>query len=584
MSFSNLRRFINELKRQQQLIEINAEVDPYLELAEIHRRIIAEEGPALLFTKVRGHKFPVVTNLFGTAQRTQLAFGHSIENTIKQFAQLPEELFPFSLSKLWTKLPLLREGLHIGIKKVRKAPVMEQVQIPPRFSELPLITSWPADGGAFITLPLVYTQHPDTGIGNLGMYRIQRFSDTEAGLHFQIGKGGGFHLAAAKELGLNLPVHVFVGGPPAAILAAIAPLPENIPELLLCSAILEEKVPVITTPYSSLPVLAEAEFALIGECNPLETKPEGPFGDHYGYYSLKHNFPFMRCSAILHRRDAIYPATIVGKPRQEDYYIGEYLQRLLSPLFPLVMPLVKDLWSYGETGFHALATVRVHERHKREAMTAALRILGEGQLALTKFLLVIDGALDLRDVKAVLEYLLERTKFESDLYIIPNLSLDTLDYTGPKLNEGSRGIFLGLGNPIRTLPRDFSDLLPAYIDKLRVFCGGTLLIGINNSSDQLDIAKLVTTDPVFATWPLVIIVDDVEFASYNSANFLWSVFTRFDPASDIYAGSSSILQNHLALSSPIVIDSRMKKQYPGTVETSDETAKLVNRRWKEYFS
>ena len=262
-----------------------------------------------------------------------------------------------------------------------------------RLDRLPAITSWPEDGGPFITLPLVYTTHPDRHGHNLGMYRMQVHDARSTGMHWQIGKGGGYHYAVAEARQQSLPVTVFLGGPPALILSAIAPLPENVPELMLASLIAGERLPQVHG-QGPHPLVASAEFALMGEVPPGVRRPEGPFGDHYGYYSLQHDYPVFTVQRMAHRADAIYPATVVGKPRQEDFFIGDLLQELLSPLFPLVMPAVEQLWSYGETGYHSLAAAVVKQRYAREAMASAFRILGEGQLSLTKFLLVTDRRVD----------------------------------------------------------------------------------------------------------------------------------------------------------------------------------------------
>jgi UbiD family decarboxylase len=331
-----------------------------------------------------------------------------------------------------------------------------------RLDRLPALTCWPEDGGPFITLPLVYTTHPDRPGHNLGMYRMQIYDARSTGMHWQIGKGGGYHYAVAEGRGQTLPATVFLGGPPALILSAIAPLPENVPELMLASLIAGRRLPQVhgNGPH---PLLADAEFALLGEVPPRLRRPEGPFGDHYGYYSLQHDYPVFQVQRLAHRHDAIFPATVVGKPRQEDFFIGDLLQELLSPLFPLVMPAVEKLWSYGETGYHSLAAAVVKQRYKREAMASAFRILGEGQLSLTKFLLVTDRYVDVKNFRATFEHILARTHVETDLYVFSNLSMDTLDYTGPTVNEGSKGVWLGLGDPVRELPRQFNGTAPAGV-------------------------------------------------------------------------------------------------------------------------
>ncbi len=381
---------------------VEAPVDPRLEAAEIHRRVIAAGGPALLFTNPKGADFPLVTNLFGTARRAERAFGRNAAPFIKRAVELAQTALPPTAAKLWSARDVLKGAARIGMKRRRAGAVIEKWAETPRLDRLPVLTCWPEDGGPFVTLPLVLTAHPDGHGTNLGMYRLQVHSPSVTGMHWQIGKGGGFHYAVAEARGEALPATVFLGGPPALILAAIAPLPENVPELMLASLIAGEKLETIAG-HGPHPLIANAEFALIGSVPPRVRRPEGPFGDHYGYYSLQHDYPVFNLSRIAHRKDAIYPATVVGKPRQEDFFIGDLLQELLSPLFPLVMPGVLSLWSYGETGYHSLAAAVVRERYRREAMASAFRILGEGQLSLTKFLLVTDRSVNLKDFPATLD-------------------------------------------------------------------------------------------------------------------------------------------------------------------------------------
>ncbi|MCA1629668.1 MAG: UbiD family decarboxylase, partial [Acidobacteria bacterium] len=452
----SLRTYLDSLAREDDLVSVEAEVDPYLELAEVHRRVIAEGGPALLFKRVKGSRYPVVTNLFGTARRIGLAFGAKPEAIVREVVHVAESLLPPRPSKLWQHRALAVEALRLGTKNVRRAPVAEVVDAPARLDELPVLTTWQEDGGAFVTLPLVYTEHPRTGKHNLGMYRMQRHDARTTGLHWQIHKGGGFHYHEAESANESLPVTVFLGGAPALILSAIAPLPEDVPELVLASLLAGGKIGTAKNPRGSgHRLVAEAEFALTGHVPPHERRPEGPFGDHYGYYSLQHDYPVFHVDAVFHRRDAVYPATVVGKPRQEDFFIGDYLQQLLSPLFPLVMPSVRDLWSYGETGFHSLAAAVVRERYRREALVSAFRILGEGQLSLTKFLLLTDTPQDLRDFRKLFEHVLARFRPETDLFVFTNTSMDTLDYTSGKINEGSKALMLGLGDAVRDPPREF---------------------------------------------------------------------------------------------------------------------------------
>lgn len=584
--FTDLRAFLDHLRRDRDLVEVRTEVDPVEEVAEVHRRVIAGGGPALLFTNVKGADFPLVTNLFGTPRRAELAFGQRPLAFIKRLVHLAETILPPTPAKLWDARDVALAAARVGLTRRSEGPVTEVVTRDVRLDRLPALTCWPEDGGPFVTLPLVYTTHPEKGGPNLGMYRLHVHDASSTGMHWQIGKGGGFHYQVAEAKGQPLPATVFLGGPPALILSAIAPLPENIPEMMLASLIAGEKLAQVPGPNGHPhPLVAKAEFALMGQVAPHVRKPEGPFGDHYGYYSLEHDYPVFQVTQMAHRRDAIYPATVVGKPRQEDFFIGDLLQDLLSPLFPLVMPAVVDLWSYGETGYHSLAGAIVKQRYRREAMASAFRILGEGQLSLQKFLLVTDQHVDLRDFRATLEHVLARTNPETDLYVFSNLSMDTLDYSGPQVNEGSKGVWLGLGDPVRDLPRAFRPPVPPPSDvtDVRVFCGGCLVVtGPAFDADRGAPAR-IAAHPAFAGWPLVILSDEGERATRSAMNFLWTTFTRFEPAADIHAASTRVVRNHIAYQGPVCIDARMKPWYPKEVTCRPEVARLVTDRWRDYF-
>ena len=581
--FPDLRAFISELRRQRDIAVVETTVDARLEVAEIHRRVIAASGPALFFSRVEGSDFQLATNLFGTARRAEMAFGYRPAQLVRRAAEFIQRSFPPSLGALWSARDLVKAGLRLGTKSVGTGPVREVGMRDVDLGRLPVITSWPEDGGPFLTLPLVYTEDPDGAGHNLGIYRMQVHDARTTGMHWQIGKGGGFHHTRAVARAEDLPVTVFLGGPPALILAAVAPLPENVPELVLASLLAGRRLSQCAGP-GPHPLLADAEFALSGVVPADERHLEGPFGDHYGYYSLRHDYPVFRVEHLTHRRDAIFPATVVGKPRQEDFFIGDLLQELLSPLFPLVMPAVESLWSYGETGYHSLAAAVVRQRYRREAMASAFRILGEGQLSLTKFLLVTDRPVDLRDFPRTLEHVLERTRPETDLYVFSNVSMDTLDYTGPEVNLGSKGVLLGLGDPVRSLPMEFSaSELPTGVREVRPFCGGCLVVGGPSWSDEPDAASRLADHPAFADWPLVVLTDEPARAAASPINFLWTTFTRFEPAADIHAARTDVKRHHLSYTPPIVIDARMKPPYPDELFCDPETADLVTRRWSEYF-
>ncbi len=575
----DLRDYLTLLKKESALLEISTPVDPYLEIAEIHRRVIAKEGPALLFTNIKGSRFPVVTNLFGSARRLELAFGRRPQQFVTDLVRAAETMLPPSLEKLWSFRHLFKQSVGVGLKKVNKAPILDECQIPPRLTELPMLTSWKTDGGPFVTLPLVYTEHPGGRGHNLGMYRIQRYDDATTGIHWQIHKGGGYHYHEAEQRNESLPLTLFIGGPPALMMAAIAPLPENIPELMLASLLLGEKLPMVKDPAGGHPLVAYAEFAAKGYVPPHMRRPEGPFGDHYGYNSLTHDYPVFQVERVYHRRDAIYPATVVGRPRQEDFYIGDFLQDLLSPLFPLVMSGVRQLKTFGETGFHCLAAARVRDRYPREAFASGLRILGEGQLSLTKFLIITDGDVDVTDFRKLWVHVLERVNWQSDLFVFANVSQDTLDYTGPSVNKGSKAMLMGLGKDIRRiLPRHFQGELPSGCRKPVAYLPGTLVVEGDSFETDKELPDRLADCEDLSDWQVVLLVDDSSAATGSLQEFLWTFFTRFEPAGDIHAKQTITRRFHVGLEPPIVVDCRMKPWYPHVLEVDPETKRLVDSK------
>ncbi|MFN0279709.1 MAG: UbiD family decarboxylase [Pyrinomonadaceae bacterium] len=580
----NLHSFIDSLLREKEIIEITAQVNPYLEIAEIHRRVIESQGKALLFKNVKGSEFPVVTNLFGSNKRIDLAFGKKPLEFVRRAVEAAENLLPPKLNKLWEYRDLALSALKLGTKNTQTAPVLESRQASVDLEKLPFLQLWHEDGGHFNTLGLVYTESPITKKHNLGIYRMQRYDQTSTGMHWQIGKGGGFHYFEAEQQNKSLPVTVFLGGAPAMILAAVAPLPEDVPELMLASLLADSKIKTTANPLGSERhrLIAESEFAICGHVPPHERKLEGPFGDHYGYYSLTHDFPVFHADAVFHRKDAIFPATVVGKPRQEDFFIGDYLQELLSPLFPLVMPAVRDLWSFGETGFHSLAAAVVKERYAREALSTGFRILGEGQLTLTKFLMLTDTPQDLRDFKSLFEHILARVEWQRDLFIFSQTAFDTLDYASGKINHGSKAILMGLGEAKKDLTREFHGELPSFIKRAESFCGGCLVVEGESYESDKEMADHIAKSGKFDDWEIVIIHDDADVAT-STEKFLWATWTRFNPATDIFAKEIVTKNNHIGYASPIVIDARMKPWYPKEVEPREDIVRLVDSRWGEYF-
>jgi len=585
MGHRNLRSYLETLKREGELHVIDEPVDPHLDLAEVQRRVVARQGPALLFRRVAGTEFPVVTNLFGTRRRIDLAFGEDPSRFFRRVAEAAESLMSPSVSKLWEFRDLAKAGLKSGTINRGSGPVLERRMDPVRLKTLPQIKCWPMDGGPFLTLPLVYSEHPVSRKANIGMYRNQIYDDATAGMHFQIHRGMGFHYYEAEKQGKPLPANIFLGGPPALILSAIAPLPENVPEAVLASLLMKEKLALIRdSRISALPIAAEAEFALLGHVPPGERRTEGPFGDHYGYYALAHPFPVFHADRIYHRKDAIFPATVVGRPRQEDHYIGEYLQELFSPIYPLVMNGVREVWAYDDAGVHPLAAAVVSERYTREAFMAGLRILGEGQLSLTKVLMITDTPLPLRQFRPLLTHILERADFASDMFVFSHVAQDTLDYTSGRMNEGSKALLMGLGEKrfeLQTEP--VAELKAPIFARQQVFAPGVLVVEGPRWRENDGVVHQLLDEEAAQPFRIICLVDDAADCVQSDESFLWTVFTRFEPAADIHAKQSRLERFHVQLSTPVVIDCRIKPWYPPTVQPSPDTVARVDALWPKIF-
>ena len=578
----SISSFVKVLKEKDQLRICEKEVDPILELAEIQRRVVNKRGKAILFTNVKGSKFPVVTNLFGSNERIRLAFGKKPEQFIKQAVTLAKNMMAPKLSDLFKNRNLFYHLLKLGTKKTSKPPILSNKLN--SLYELPTLKSWPLDGGRFITYPLVYTQSPKNHKGNLGMYRIQIFNENTTGMHIQIHRGGGFHYYEAEKLNQSLPAHIYVGGPPALTVSAIAPLPEEITEILLASFLEIEKIRTYKdSNISSLPILADADFMLVGEIPPFERKVEGPFGDHYGYYALEHEYPIFKVKHIFNRKDAIWAATVVGRPPQEDHWLAEYLQDLLSPIFPLVMPQVKSVWAYEESGVHSLAAAVVKERYDRESFMGALRILGEGQLSLTKFLMVTDVEIDLKNFRKLFITVLERADFKQDLFIFAKISQDSLDYTSPMKNRGSKAVLIGSGKKKNHLKDNISSSIKnSSFFSPKVYCPGVLVISGLKFKENDNLANKLLEEEICKGFQLVFLVDNSEETIKTDHDFIWHTFTRFDPARDIFS-NYKIEYNQIAFEVPIIIDCRMKTWYPPIVEPDVKIEKQVNEKFSDFL-
>ena len=586
MSYRDLRAFISALESRGELVRVKAEVSADQEITLIQHKVLAAGGPALLFENVKGSPCRLVSNLYGTPERVKMVFGRDPRVIGEELASLKEELIPPTPTALWRRRSTLKKCLNMRMRTVRSGPVLESIQEPARLNELPVLTCWPRDGGPFFTLPLVHTEDPVSGVGNLGIYRLQRYDDASTGMHWQIEKGGGFHFKQAAALGRSLPVSVMLGGPPALTLAAIMPLPEGVDERFFAALLLGEPLEVVRRKPTGHRVSAQAEFLIEGRVTASDVRREGPFGDHLGHYSHSADFPVFRVDRVLARKDAIYPATVVGKPPQEDFYIGNALQEFCRPFLTMMKPAVIDFWSYAETGFHPLAAVAVKQRYGQEGLKHAMGLLGEGQLSLTKVMMVCDESVNVRDFYAVSRALREHLNPLDGIHLLAPTAQDTLDFTGPAINFGSRLILLanaGKDSPLRPVPPpppNPSELNSA-IRGIRALGEGVLMVRVAQGCELDSVRQELASHPVTKQYVLQVAVsEDVEIADDRMA--LWGWFTRFDPCLDISPARRSVEGNKLVLHLPLFINATWKGGYRRPVEFDPAVEQRVDERWNEY--
>lgn len=588
MSYLDLRSFIKDLAKQGELVRISEEVDSDQEITIIQHKVLNNNGPAMLFENVKGSDYRLVTNLFGTSARVEKALGCHPAELGEKIAGLADQLMPFSLKKAWKARKDLSAVSSARMKNVSKGPILENIQSPSAINSLPCLKCWPLDGGPFFTLPLVHTVDPKTGAGNLGIYRMQRYDNNSTGMHWQIEKGGGFHFKRASEMNQPLPISVFLGGPPALTIAAITPLPEGIDERLLAAYILGKPLSVIERETTGHKIPASAEFVLEGSVVAGDERLEGPFGDHLGHYSHSANFPVFRIDRMLARDDAIYPATVVGKPPQEDFYIGMAISEMTLPLLKMIKPAITDLWAYPESGFHPLAVIKVKERYPKEAMKHALGILGEGQLSLTKVLIVTgDDCDDVRDFKKVSRSVWRNLDLDEGLHLLSPTAQDTLDFTGPSMNTGSRLILLATDKPEGPLrkvppkapppPKDLHDDIKGVAQIGEAF----LAVQVAKDGKIEEIRETLNRNPITKEYLFhVLVSEDVDLN--DPMMLIWGWFTRFDPLMDIHPAKRELKGNKLIMSFPITIDATWKTGYRKPVEFDPDIESRVEAKWARY--
>jgi 4-hydroxy-3-polyprenylbenzoate decarboxylase len=627
MGYRTLRECLYDLERIGQLVRLETEIDPHLEAAEIQRRVYQAQGPAIYFARVKGCRFPMVCNLFGTVERVRYLFRDTLD-AVRRLVELKVDPSAF-----WRR-PWRYRGApftlwHMRPARVRRAPITaHQTTI----TQLPQLVNWPRDGGAFVTLPQVYTEdadRPGWRHSNLGMYRVQLSGgeyrpDRQIGLHYQIHRGIGVHHAATLRRGELFRVNIFVGGPPAMTLAAVMPLPEGLPELAFAGALGGRRVRLFYPPHPNpsptrggrgrgeggelppLPLAADANFVISGTVDPDLQLPEGPFGDHLGYYSLAHPFPVLNVERVYHRADAVWPFTVVGRPPQEDTNFGKIIHELTGPVIPTVVHGVHAVHAVDAAGVHPLLLAVGSERYvpyatsrkPQELLTCANAILGQGQLSLAKYLLIVaredDPNLDIHDIEAFLRHLLARADWRTDLHFQTATTIDTLDYSGSGFNEGSKLVIAAAGPPRRALPTTLPGglTLPDGFDEPRVCLPGVLAVKAprftkadtgGRKSDAPERERAVKRfcqtgqpDGPLNAFPLVVLVDDSAFTARALNNFLWVTFTRSNPAADVHGIGAFTWQKHWGCEGALVIDARIKPHHAPPLEEDPQVSKRVD--------
>lgn len=585
MGYKSLEACIEDLEKNGQLIRIHEEVDPYLEMASIQLRAFEKGAKAILFEKVKGSEFRALSNLFGDIERSRFLFRDSME-MVQSIALLKKD----PLLALKNPLKYLSTPKHLYNALPKKVSKRSAKFSETTIDKLPQITCWKNDGGPFITLPIVYTEDVETPgwiKSNMGMYRIQLggndyIQNQEIGLHYQIHRGIGVHQSKANAKGEPLKVSIFVGGPPALTFSAVMPLPEGMPEFAFAGMLGGKRMRYFKE--DGYTVSADADFVITGEVFPHDVKPEGPFGDHLGYYSLKHDFPLMKVHKVYHKENAIWSFTVVGRPPQEDTSFGAMIHELAGDTIQMELPGVKAVHAVDAAGVHPLLfaigseryTPYVKTRQPAEILTQANHILGFGQMSLAKFLFIAatedNKDLNIDDEEGFVQHILERVNWERDLHFYTKTSIDTLDYSSEGLNTGSKVVIAAAGDKCRTLAETFepSNPLPEGITNMKVVASGILAISCkafesyDKASTEMEFWTIAIKEVLGEqsnSLPLLLLCDDADFVAETYNNFLWSTFTRANPSHDIYGIDSFIQHKHWGCKGPLIIDSRIKPHH-----------------------
>ncbi len=580
MPFADLQEFVRFLEQKGQLKRVRAEVDPELEVTEITQRVLRESGPALLFERPKGSSMPLVMNLFGTMDRVRAGLGRDPAEIGNELIAAAQRVNPPSLKGLWESRQLIRRALFTRPTKVTSAPSQQIVEAPD-LSRLPVLKCWPGDAGRFITYGMVLTHHPRTKRRNLGLYRLQVFDRSKTGMHWQSMKGGRGHYWEAEQQGNDLDVAVIIGADPILMMAAILPLPEDVDEIAFAGFLRGKGVPMVRAKTVDMMIPANAEIVLEGVVTAGERRVEGPFGDHFGHYSEAAEFPVMHIRQVTRRSNAIYAATVVGKPPQEDKFLGIAAGEMIGPLIKLINPNIVDMCAYAGAGFHNLLVVALKERHPKEVLKTAMSLLGTGQLSLTKVMILVGPDCSPADFRGVLREIWHRFDPEDHMLLLPFAPLDTLDFTSFTMHVGSKLVIDAAGQVLQKddAPRDLDPRrFDEHIENYRLLDGGFLAVVVRQNPravlDRLMRAPL-NLRFVVAVSPDVRLDDD--------ENLQWGIFTRFDPARDMLFSQQEFKGARPVYRGTVGIDATWKEGYPAPLVMDDSIVKLVDRRWPEYW-
>lgn len=603
MAYASLEECLIDLEKNGHLVRIKEEVDPYLEMAAIHLRVYAQKGPALLFENVKGSKYRAASNIFGSLERSKFIFRDTIDSVQKIIAlkNNPIEAFKKPLSNISTAFAAIKA---LPLKNPSSKPVLyEEINI----NDVPLIQHWEKDGGAFVTLPQVYSEDMDKpGImnANLGMYRIQLTGNEyelnkEVGLHYQLHRGIGVHQSKANAQNQPLKVSCFVGGPPSHALSAVMPLPEGMSEMTFAGLLGGRRFRY--TYKDGFCVSTDADFVITGEVFPNDNKPEGPFGDHLGYYSLKHEFPLMKVHKVYARKDAIWAFTVVGRPPQEDTSFGELIHEITGSALQKEIPGLKEVNAVDAAGVHPLLLAIGSERYTpyaqtkqpAELLTIANHVLGTGQLSLAKFLFITaddENKVSTHHIAEYFQFVLERINWKRDVHFHTQTTMDTLDYSGTGLNTGSKVVFAAYGQKLReltnTLPNCFNNLRGIKASALAQ--NGVVALGFDafetyeKAAVEMELLnqQLAPQKEALAQTALIIVCDDADFVAETLNNFLWVSFTRCNPSHDIYGVDSFTINKHWGCNGPLIIDARIKPHHAPPLILNKEVESKINRIWE----